>query len=71
MRAQQQVISLIVVFAIQKAYAGVQARVVPGIFIAHVKVWLDKHLSSFFEAIVDLKMPSAGRLILQVMPLRH
>ena len=71
MRAHLQVISLIVVFAIQKADASVQARVVPGIFIAHVQVRLDKHLPSFFEAIVDLEMPSAGHLILQVMPLRH
>ena len=71
MCAQLQVILLIVVFAIQKAHARVQARVVPGIFITHVQVRLDKQLSSFFEAIVDLEMPSAGHLILQVMALRH
>lgn len=53
-------------FSIQKIYARMQARVVPGVFIGHVRVWLDKNVPLLVEAIGDLKMPRAGHPILLV-----
>jgi hypothetical protein len=53
-------------FAIQKLHASMQTRVVPGIFIGHVRIRLDKNVALLIEAVGDLKMPRAGHPILLV-----